>query len=126
MSNRRILVIDDESDIREVTKMALEVTKGWTVLTAASGSEGIQTASEEAPDAILLDLMMPIMDGFATLELLRADERVAHIPVILFTAKDHRSAAERAAEVGDVGLIEKPFDPLTLGDQVAGMLGWES
>lgn len=120
--SKRILIIDDEEDIREVAQIALEETAGWATLLAGSGAEGVARAAAELPDAILLDVMMPVMDGFEALARLKSDQRTAGIPVILLTAKvqaAHRQMSGQAA-----GVILKPFDPLTLGPEIARMLGW--
>jgi CheY-like chemotaxis protein len=84
---RRVLLVDDEDDIREVAQVSLEMTAGWEVLTAGSGNEGLATAAAEQPDAILLDMMMPDMDGPTTFQSLRANQSTQHIPVVLLTAK---------------------------------------
>ena len=119
---KRILVIDDEPDIREVTQIALEETAGWTTLAASSGAEGLATAAAELPDAILLDVMMPDMDGFTVLGKLKADPRTAEIPVILLTAKVQSVHGKLRAQ--GAGVILKPFDPMTLASEVAQLLGW--
>ncbi|HEX6912882.1 MAG TPA: response regulator, partial [Longimicrobium sp.] len=85
--SRKILLVDDEDDIREVAQMSLEMTAGWEVVTASSGADGLRVAAAERPDAILLDVMMPGMDGPATARALKADEGTAGIPIILLTAK---------------------------------------
>jgi CheY-like chemotaxis protein len=121
---RRILVIDDESDIREVTQMSLETVSGWQVLTAESGDEGITKAKREKPDAILLDAMMPSMDGPETFQRLRADPSTKQIPVIMFTAKVQPADRKRFADLGVKDVIAKPFDPMKLGSQIAAILGW--
>jgi DNA-binding response OmpR family regulator len=119
---KRILIIDDEDDIREVTQIALQSTTGWEVLLASSGTEGIAVAEAELPDAILLDLMMPDLDGMAVLGRLKADERAAGIPVILLTAKVQ--AAREAPGTDAAGVIVKPFDPMTLASEIVAILGW--
>jgi two-component system, OmpR family, alkaline phosphatase synthesis response regulator PhoP len=119
---KRILIIDDEEDIRDVAQISLEETAGWTAASARSGAEGIETAAAEFPDAILLDVMMPGMDGLEVLERLKADGRTAGIPVILLTAKVQ--AAHRQTSGKEAGVILKPFDPLTLAPEIARMLGW--
>jgi len=120
--SKRVLIIDDEDDIREVTQIALQLNTGWEVLLAASGVEGIMVAQAEVPDAILLDVMMPDLDGMAVLGRLKAGERTAKIPVILLTATVRR--AREAAVREAAGVIVKPFDPLTLASEIAGILGW--
>ncbi len=124
--NRRVLIIDDDDSIREVAKMSLELVGGWTVTTAPSGGDGIRQAREERPDGILLDVMMPDLDGPATLEQLRSDAVVGEIPVIFLTAKVQASDRTRFAELDVAGLIAKPFDPMTLPQRVAELFGWSS
>jgi DNA-binding response OmpR family regulator len=124
MSARRILIIDDEPDIREVAQMSLETVSGWQVLTAESGDEGITKAKQEKPDAILLDAMMPSMDGPATFQKLQADPSTKQIPVIMFTAKVQAADRMRFANLGVKDVIAKPFDPMKLGSQIAAILGW--
>lgn len=124
MPDRTVLIVDDESDIREVAAMSLETICGWKVLQARSGHEGIQIARKDRPDAILLDVMMPDMDGPKTLEALRADSSLDSIPVIFLTAKVQSSDRKRFAEMGVSAVLPKPFDPLLLGEQIAGALGW--
>lgn len=124
MTVRTVLVVDDDDDIRALAQMALEVTAGWTVLTATGGAEAIEVAQAHHPDAVLLDMMMPGMDGLTTFDALQADDATRDIPVILFTAKvrvgDHQAWDDYAVQ----GAIPKPFDPMTLADQVAQMLSW--
>jgi len=81
MAERKLLIIDDESDIREVAAMSLEAVCGWCVMRACSGKEGLELAQEHTPDAILLDVMMPDLDGPSTLQLLRSNSATAQIPV---------------------------------------------
>jgi CheY-like chemotaxis protein len=121
-----VLIIDDDDSIREVAKMSLELVGGWTVTTAPSGGDGIRQAREERPDGILLDVMMPDLDGPATLEQLRSDEVVRETPVIFLTAKVQASDRTRFAELDVAGLIAKPFDPMTLPERVAELFGWTS
>ena len=124
MLAKRILIIDDEPDIREVAQVSLETVSGWQVLTAESGDEGITKAKQEKPDAILLDAMMPIMDGPETFQKLRADPSTKQIPVIMFTAKVQPADRKRFADFGAKDVIAKPFDPMKLGSQIAAILGW--
>jgi CheY-like chemotaxis protein len=122
--SHRILIIDDEDDIREVAALSLETVAGWEVTTAASGAEGMARAIESQPDAILLDVMMPGMDGPTTFRELRKNPATAHIPVLLLTAKVQSSDQRRFADLGVEAVLFKPFDPLTLSTQIAGVLGW--
>ena len=124
MTNKRILVIDNEEYIREVAQICLETVANWTVITAGSGSEGLIVAETEQPDAILLDVMMPDMDGIATFEKLKANPLTENIPVILLTAKVQASDRRRYAEMGLKAAIAKPFNPLQLASQVSEAIGW--
>jgi CheY-like chemotaxis protein len=124
MANKSILIIDDEDDIREVAQLTLEAVGGFEVFTAESGSEGIIKAEIEQPDAILLDVMMPEMDGITTFKNLQANPLTSNIPVILLTAKVQASDQRRFAELGITGMVPKPFDPMTLTNQVVEVLGW--
>jgi CheY-like chemotaxis protein len=121
---KRILVIDNEEYIQEVAKICLETVAGWDVQTASSGKEGISKAEAFQPDAILLDVMMPDMDGPTTFEKLQANPTTRDIPVILLTAKIQASDRRRYAELGLKDAIAKPFSPLELAGQVAASLGW--
>ncbi|MGA7936975.1 MAG: response regulator [Kovacikia sp.] len=121
---KRILVIDNEQYIQEVTQICLQTTVGWQVLTASSGREGITTATVEQPDAILLDVMMPDMDGPTTFQQLKDNPVTQAIPVILLTAKVQASDRRRYDELGVRGAIAKPFSPLQLASQIAEVLGW--
>ena len=121
---RRVLLVDDEELIREVAEVALAKVGGWEVLTASSGEEGLSKAVAERPDAILLDLMMPGLDGLGTLARLQADPATASIPVVFLTAKVRQSEQQRWIDLGAAGVLVKPFDPMLLADQVAEVLGW--
>ena len=120
----KVLIIDDEDDIREVAALSLESVAGWDVITASSGSQGLARAIEHQPDAILLDVMMPGMDGPTTFRELRKNPATAKIPVLLLTAKVQSSDQRRFADLGVESVLFKPFDPMTLADQIAGALGW--
>jgi CheY-like chemotaxis protein len=123
-ARRRILVVDDDDGIREVAQMSLEMVGGHEVLTASCGHDAVACAREERPDAILLDVMMPGLDGPATFASLQADPDSCGIPVILLTAKLQPADRARFAEIGVCAVIAKPFDPMTLSDEVADILGW--
>jgi two-component system, OmpR family, alkaline phosphatase synthesis response regulator PhoP len=120
---KRILIIDDEFDIRTVAELALKAVGGWEVLTAASGSEGLTLAGAEQPDVILLDVMMPDMDGIATFSALQANPATQSIPVILLTAKVQAAEQRRFAELGVRAVISKPFKAMKLPAQIASILG---
>jgi CheY-like chemotaxis protein len=122
---RRILIIDDEDDIREVASLSLESVAGWDVRTASSGREGMRAAIFDPPDAILMDVMMPEMDGPTTFREMQKIPAIAGIPVILLTAKVQGVDRRRFSGLGVCGVLFKPFDPLTLAEQMAEALGWE-
>ena len=121
---RRVLLIDDEDGIRTVARMTLERIGGWEVLEASTGPAGVELAALHQPDAVLLDVMMPGVDGPTTFGLLDADERTHGIPVLLLTGRGN--SAERAtwAAQGVAGVLAKPFDPLQLAREVSQALGW--
>lgn len=125
MTVKKILIVDNEEYIQEVTKICLETVAGWEVLTAGSGQEGIVKAEAYQPDAILLDVMMPDMDGFTTFEKLQANQATQNIPVILLTAKIQSADRQRYAQMGMRAAIAKPFNPLELAGQIATALGWD-
>jgi CheY-like chemotaxis protein len=122
--SHRILIIDDEDDIREVAALSLETVAGWDVAVASSGAQGLARAAEYNPDAILLDVMMPGMDGPTTFRALRKNPATAQIPVLLLTAKVQGNDQRRFADLGVEAVLFKPFDPMTLSSQIAGVLGW--
>jgi CheY-like chemotaxis protein len=124
MAAKRILIIDDEADIREVAQLSLEISNDWEVLTAASGQEGLQIAAKEKPNAILLDVMMPDMDGPTTWQHLQKNPATQNIPVIFLTAKVQATEQRRYAQLGVTAVLTKPFDPVTLADRVAEALNW--
>jgi two-component system, OmpR family, alkaline phosphatase synthesis response regulator PhoP len=121
--SKHILLIDDEEDIREVTATSLETVAGWRVTSATCGREGVEIARRVLPDAIIMDVMMPEQDGPATLRLLRSDESTACIPVIFLTAKV-QPVDGRLEALGAAGTLRKPFDPLSLAQDVSKLLGW--
>lgn len=121
---KKVLIIDDDDDIREVAQVSLEAVGGWEVIAASSGLEGLSVARTDQPDAILLDVMMPDMDGAATFQLLHDDPGTRQIPVLLLTAKVQPADQRRFAQLDVRGVIAKPFDPMSLPDQVLQALGW--
>jgi CheY-like chemotaxis protein len=125
MSAKRILIIDNESYIQEVAQISLETVAGWEVITASSGREGLVKAEAEQPDAILLDVMMPEMDGLTTFQELQANPATQHLPVILLTAMVQSGERSRYTQLGLKATIAKPFDPLSLAQEVAQALGWD-
>jgi CheY-like chemotaxis protein len=122
--NRTILVVDDDDDAREVTALSLQTMAGWNVLEAYCGAQGIECAKLNQPDAILLDVVMPAMDGPAILQKLKAARSTAHIPVLLLTARARPGERRSLSTLPVEAVLLKPFDPLTLANQVADALGW--
>lgn len=125
MSTKCILLIDDEETIQEVVQVGLELETDWEVLTASSGLEGIAIAKTKLPDAILLDVMMPDMDGIATFSKLKANSKTQSIPVIFLTAKTQIAEQHPFKKIGIAGVIIKPFNSITLAIQIAEMLEWK-
>ena len=119
-----LLLVDDEDDIREVAQLSLEMTAGWEVHTASSGAQALAAARALKPEAILMDVMMPEMDGPTTVRHLKADPETAGIPVILLTAKVQASDRVAFEGLGVAGVLAKPFDPMALAGEVAAVLGW--
>lgn len=122
MNTKQILVIDDEDDIRQLIQTCLEIMGGWKVLTATSGNQGLLLAQSSQPDAILLDVMMPDMDGLTTFQQLQANQTTKHIPVILLTARGRTTDQRLFTQLGVRGIISKPFNPQKLAVQVAATL----
>ncbi|OLT60630.1 response regulator [Moorena bouillonii] len=125
MSTKCILLIDDEETIQEVVQVGLELETDWEVLTASSGLEGIAMAKTKLPDAILLDVMMPDLDGIATFSKLKANSKTQSIPVIFLTAKTQIAEQHPFKKIGIAGVIIKPFNSITLAIQIAEMLEWK-
>jgi DNA-binding response OmpR family regulator len=119
---KRILVVDDDDDIRDLTAAGLELTRGWTVISASGGIAAIKEACLARPDAILLDVLLPDMDGPAAFRVLRSRAETERIPVIFLTGRAHDP--HHYLRLGAAGVIAKPFDPLTLGERVAETLRW--
>jgi CheY-like chemotaxis protein len=118
MINLHTLSVDDEPDIREIIDLSLALDPIFRVRVSSSGGDALRTALEWRPDLILLDVMMPVMDGPATLAELRADPRTAVIPVVFMTARAQAHERERFIALGAAGVIAKPFDPMRLATLV--------
>lgn len=125
MSTKCILLIDDEETIQEVVQVGLELETDWEVLTASSGLEGIAMANTKLPDAILLDVMMPDMDGIATFAKLKGNSKTQSIPVIFLTAKTQIAEQHPFKKIGIAGVIIKPFNSITLAIKIAELLEWK-
>lgn len=118
-----VLVVDDDRDIRRIAELTLRNVGGWTVLLAASGAEAVEVAGRERPDVILLDVMMPVADGPTTLARLRTSPDTLAIPVIFVTARVQQHEVARYLALGAVGVLAKPFDPMTLATQIEEIVG---
>ena len=118
MKITKIMIVDDDEDICTVAALAARRVGGWDVVVAASGQEALAKARSERPDVILLDVMMPVLDGPATLVKLREEPSTIAIPVIFLTAKVQRLEVEHYLALGAIGVIRKPFDAMTLPDEV--------
>ena len=125
-TRRKILIIDDEDDIRAVIAVALEVIAGWRVVQASSGLEGITDAQRELPDAILLDMQMPGISGPETLICLQRLQGLAAIPVVFLTARVGAEEQRRLLAIGATAVLPKPFDPLTLAQELSSALKWNT
>lgn len=124
MANKRILVIDDEPGICQVVQVAFKVMTQWEVLLANSAQDGMAIAAAEQPDAILLDVMMPEMDGVSTVKVMQSNPKIQPIPIILLTAKAQAKDREKFAQLAIAGVITKPFKAPTLVNQVRSILQW--
>ena len=122
MMPARILYVDDEDDIREIAQMSLELEPEFEVRSCSSGAAALTDAAAWHPDLILLDVMMPDMDGPETLKRLAASSQTASIPVAFITARTQTHQVERYLAMGAVGVIAKPFDPLALAGEVRKLL----
>jgi two-component system OmpR family response regulator len=120
---KTILYVDDEPDIREVVQMSLSLVEGLDVQVCESGERALQLLPQLKPDLLLLDVMMPGMDGPSTLQRLRTMPGLEKIPVVFMTAKAMPQEVARFRELGAVSVIAKPFDPIQLGNQVIAV--WE-
>lgn len=119
---KKVLMVDDDQNIRRICQVCLTSVGKWEVILAESGYDGLELARKEKPDVILLDVMMPGMDGPTTLLKLREDEELKHIPVILMTAKVQPQEVEQYTRLGASGVISKPFDPLTLPAEITRLV----
>ena len=124
MLTKSILLIDDEPNLAQVIAVCLESFKGWKVQIANSGKAGLSIVESLKPDAILLDVMMPEMDGITVFQHLQQNPETQNIPVILLTAKVQASDRARFAQLDIAGAISKPFEQLQIADQIAQLLNW--
>jgi len=115
----KVLLVDDEPDIRRLAKLSLEAVGKFHVTSCSSGQEALEAAQRDPPDAILMDVMMPVLDGPATLALLLADPATRDIPIVFMTATSDPEEMDRLVSLGARGVIGKPFAPLTLPGKLA-------
>ena len=128
MQDKKILIVDDELFVRELIKIKLKLY-GLVIIEGSNGLEAVDLAQKEKPDLILLDLMMPKMDGFEACQKLKADPKTAQIPVLILTARGEQVFREKGEAVGAIGIITKPFSPQKLAETVMEILntgkGWK-
>lgn len=120
-ARQKILVIDDDSNIRFIVRFKLE-SDGYQVILANDGKEGVDAALEQQPDLIIVDIQMPVMDGFTALQALKAEPRTAHIPVVMLTARGQRLDELRGRELGAREFLNKPFSPRKLSEVISQLL----
>ena len=118
----KVLIVDDEDHIRRIAELSVKNVGKWQPVTASSGPEALELAAAEQPQVVLLDVMMPGMDGPTTHAHLQQESATAHIPVIFLTAKVQSHEVERYLGLGAAGVIAKPFDPITLPDEIRKIL----
>ena len=119
-----ILIIDDEDDIRDVAQVALETVGGWRVSTASNGSDGLAQLQLQMPDAVLLDVMLPDVDGIEVFKQIQQNPQTQHLPVLLMTAKTQTTDQQRFLKLGVTGIITKPFKAMLLAEQITKILDW--
>jgi two-component system, OmpR family, response regulator len=121
---QRILYVEDDPDIQEIARLALENVAGFSVHICSSGEAAVREAAAFAPDLVLLDVMMPGMDGPSTLAALRTQPPLADTPVVFMTAKVQPSEVSQFRSLGALDVIAKPFDPMNLGTQLRAI--WDT
>lgn len=121
MTKRKLLLVDDEPDIVSMVKVRLEAN-GYDVVTASDGKEAIDKAHKEKPDLIILDLMLPKIDGFKVCAMLKRDQRYMKIPIVMFTARAQETDEKLGKQLGADAYIMKPFEAKTLLDTIKGLL----
>jgi len=122
MEIHKVLLAEDEEDIRKVAQMSLQFRSGWKVTLASNGEECLAKAAEDPPDLILLDCMMPKLDGYETCRRLKLDPSLQHIPVIFLTAKAQETEVKKGLSLGAVGYLIKPFNPMSLAAEISQIL----
>lgn len=122
MKLTRVLVVEDDVDIQKVIRMSLKMRGVTDIVLVDSGTECLERLASYTPDVILLDVMMPHVDGYETLRRLKDDPATRDIPVVFLTARVQKADRERGMKLGAVGYLTKPFDPMTLHDQIVKVL----
>jgi CheY-like chemotaxis protein len=125
MKIQKILLVDDDKNIQLIAQMGLEDRPDWTVVVASSGPEALEKFTKEKPDLILLDMMMPGMDGKTTFAKLQELGNGCKVPVIFMTAKVQTHELQSYLDLGVAGVISKPFDPMTLSEEICAIVGTE-
>jgi len=118
----RVLVVEDDADIQKVVRMSLKIRGVGEVIVVDSGTECLERLSSFTPDVILLDVMMPHVDGYETCRRLKENPATRAIPVVFLTARAQKADRERGMKLGAAGYVTKPFDPMTLHDQIVALL----
>jgi len=114
----RILLIEDDPDIQKMVQLSLKFQGGHQVSVVSNGRDGLVKAAAELPDLILLDVMMPEMDGYEACRLLKSQRSTQNIPVVFLSARAQQSEIQRGQALGAIGYLVKPFDPMTLSSQL--------
>ena len=120
----KVLIVDDDEDVVEILSLCLSAFRGWTVRTATSGLAALEACAVFGPDAVLLDVEMPVLDGPGVLARLRSDPRTSAVPVVFVTGAAEPVLTARLHALGAAAVLPKPFDPSRIGDEVAVALGW--
>ena len=122
MNRKKVLIIEDEPEIRTILAMSLQHTGGFAALTAKNGAEGIRLAERHVPDLILVDALMPSMDGYETCRQIRENPKLKNVPVVFLTAKNDPAGIEKAVAAGATACLGKPFDPMVLGSRIKSII----
>ena len=122
MQIRKVLLAEDDEDIQKVARMSLQFRGGWEVSLATNGVECLNLAAKDPPDLILLDCMMPTLDGYETCRRLKQDPVLRHIPVIFLTARAQETEIKKGLLLGAVGYLVKPFNPMSLAAEILQIL----
>jgi two-component system alkaline phosphatase synthesis response regulator PhoP len=122
MEIRKVLLAEDDEDIQKVARISLQFRGGWDVTLATDGEQCLALAASDPPDLILLDCMMPKLDGYETCRRLKQDPTLRHIPVIFLTAKSQEAEMRKGLTLGAVGYLVKPFNPMSLAAEIMQIL----